>query len=82
MDASRFDIKGYENRREKSNLRIYKTYIITAGKKKDRIGCSKNQVEGFRIVTDHKVKTKFTFLWQTITEPETQLYSAVDERRK
>lgn len=82
VDASTFDIKGYENGRGKSTLRIYETCIITAGKKKDKIGCSKNQAGGFRIITDHKVKTKFTFLWETIKDPETQWYSAVGERRK
>lgn len=77
MDASTFDIKGCENGGEGNdnthiNLRIYETCIIIAGKKEDKIGCSKNQVGGFRIVKDHKVKTKFTFLWETIKEPETE----------
>lgn len=34
VDASTFDIKGYENGRGKSNLIIYETCIITAGRKK------------------------------------------------
>lgn len=68
----------WEGKKQYKNLWNFHNYC----REKDKTGCSKNQVTGFKIVTDRKDKTKFTFLWETIKEPEVEWYSAESEKKK
>lgn len=64
MDPSAFDTKGIKGhgkgRREKQCKNLWNFHNYCS--KKDKTGCGKNQVTGFKILTDHKEKTKIYIL--------------------